>query len=286
MVSVSRGVTRVRGLQGWPGNLFSALPDPDDREDIALKMGEQQQPDLVRVWDHVAETYDASVVSSASYQANFNVMHEIMGDPKGRSFCEVGCGSGATSAMFAQLGARAVLLDISPKSLEFARNYFAERNLQADFHLQNALHMTIPDNSFDVVWNAGVIEHFQDDGKVMLIREMWRILAPGGLLLIQLPYAWDIPFRVGKLILRCRGTWAYGFEDNLSRRRIAGLARRAGLTDFHSLVFNPVAGWWFLPKGKWLTERLGLNTLKRHSKKTRMGHNLIFYARKPKGPPS
>lgn len=58
-----------------------------------------------------------------------------------------------------------------------------------------------PDGAFDVIWCISALEHFGMDNAgygasaertadldVLAVREMWRILAPGGVLLITVPY--------------------------------------------------------------------------------------------------
>ena len=51
------------------------------------------------------------------------------------------------------------------------------------------LGLPFEDQSFDVVICSHVLEHVQDDGKAM--RELYRVLAPGGVGLLQVPYAND-----------------------------------------------------------------------------------------------
>jgi SAM-dependent methyltransferase len=239
-----------------------------------------QQPDLVDVWDRVSDQYRNIDVTAPDHQASMEHFLAIAGEPAGRSFCEVGSGSGTTSAELARMGARITLVDISPKSLAFARGYFEGARLRADYALQDGLRLGFRDGSFDVVWNGGVIEHFSDDGKVALIREMYRVTRPGGLLLIVVPNARDIPFRIGKWIAERRGKWIFGYEDDLSESRFRKLAARAGLTGVECSAHNPIVGWWFLPYGRWFTDRLGLNTPRWHAKRTRFGHSLALAARK------
>jgi len=239
-----------------------------------------QQPDLVKVWDKVSERYRNIDLAAPDHRANMQRFLECVGPPAGRSFCEVGSGSGTTSAALAGMDARITLVDISPKSLAFARRHFEGLGLRAQYAIQDGLNLGFRDGSFDVVWNGGVIEHFTDEGKVALIREMYRITRPGGLLLIVVPNALDLPFRLGKWIAERRGKWIFGYEDDLSAERFRRLAERAGLTQVELSAHNPIVGWWFLPYGRWLTDRLGLNTTRWHAKQTRFGHALSLAARK------
>lgn len=61
---------------------------------------------------------------------------------------------------------------------------------QIRFELQDARSLTFPDGRFDIVYSMSVIEHVQGDhGDSQAVREMVRVLKPGGLLLISVPFA-------------------------------------------------------------------------------------------------
>ncbi len=243
--------------------------------------GPYQQADLVQVWDRVADTYVGIDLSAPDHRAYHEHVIRSVGPPQGRSICEVGCGSGTTSAILGGLGARVTLVDLSPRSLALARGHFERLGQRADYCRQDGLRMGFRDASFDVVWNGGVIEHFSDEGKVALIREMWRVTRPGGLLLIMVPNALDLPFILGKRLAEWRGKWIFGFEDDLSVSRFRGLASAAGVAAAEFHAHNPIVGWWFLPWGRGITRRLGLNTAEWHAKRSRFGHVLTLAARKP-----
>ena len=243
-----------------------------------------QHSDVVAVWDKVTEVYETIDPSAPDHRAFLHRFLEAVGPPAGRAFCEVGCGSGTTSAALGKLGARITLVDISPKALAFAGGQLARLGLGAHCIRQNGLQLGFRDGSFDVVWNGGVIEHFTDEGKIGLIREMWRVTRPGGLMVIIVPNAHGWPFRVGKWLAERRGKWIFGFEDDLSAGRFARLATKAGVQGFELSAHNPIVGWWFLPYGKAITDRLGLNTFEWHAKPARSGHALRLLARKPSPP--
>lgn len=241
---------------------------------------QHQQEDIVTVWDSVAEKYNSVDVAEADYKAYMKVICDCTGEPRGKSFCEVGCGSATTSALLAEMGADISLVDLSPKALQFARELFDRQGLKANFFQQDALKMDFPDGKFDVVWNGGVVEHFDDEGKIKLIAEMWRILKPGGILLVKVPNRWDVPFMIYKTWALWRNTWPFGYEDDMTVQRCTLLARKAGVNNFRVFAYNPIVGWWFLKFGKQITQLLGMNTVEWHSKQNRLGHVLCIYALK------
>jgi len=136
------------------------------------------------------------------------------------------------------------LLDLSPASLRVAVESFAAAGVPAPECFQmNVLKSDLPPGQFDIIWNGGVIEHFSDEGKALLIREMLRLAKPGGKVIIMVPNAWRWPFHLTQAWKKWRGTWSYGFEDDMSPRRLNRMARSLGLERTETYAFNPVVGW-------------------------------------------
>lgn len=103
----------------------------------------------------------------------------LNGDEGNRKCLEVGCGRGSLSAYFADAGWDCTLLDLSPRALERAQEAFKKEKLPAQFDIGDCLALPYPDNSFDLVFSIGLLEHFQEIDRV--ISEQLRVLAPGGL---------------------------------------------------------------------------------------------------------
>ncbi len=118
-----------------------------------------QQPDLVDVWDQVSERYGGIDLGAPDHQAMMVRFLELIGPPSGRSFCEVGSGSGTTSGELARLGGRITLVDISPKSLAFARRHFEESSLPASYAMQDGLRLGFRDGAFVVrsTWSGTAV---------------------------------------------------------------------------------------------------------------------------------
>ena len=60
---------------------------------------------------------------------------------------------------------------------------------QISFVSDDATRLPYSDNSFDLVTSISVIEHISSDGDSLAIKEMWRVLKPGGKLIITVPCA-------------------------------------------------------------------------------------------------
>jgi MPBQ/MSBQ methyltransferase len=95
---------------------------------------------------------------------------------------DVGCGFGGTSRYLARaLGpdSEVTAITLSPKQVERATELAIEQNTpNTKFMVEDALAMSFPDNSFDIVWACESGEHMPDKKKY--IEQMMRVLKPGG----------------------------------------------------------------------------------------------------------
>ena len=80
------------------------------------------------------------------------------------------------------------------------------------------------DASFDAIYSMGTIEHFDETEQA--VREMARVLKPGGRAIVGVPNRHD-PFLRPLLatVLQAVGLYAYGYEKSYSRRATPGDAR-------------------------------------------------------------
>ena len=173
---------------------------------------------------------------------------------RGLRILESGCGSGRWLAFFERLGHRPVGLDDSPGPLAVARRHGAGLRLVRG----DVLASPFADASFDAVFSSYVAEHFPD-GPDALLREIRRLLVPGGLLLLIVPYA--SPFR--RLVThralaayyawaRWRGRSLAFTEHRFSRAEVTGALGRAGFA-----VEETAPDDFRLPWGKGLSLDLG-----------------------------
>lgn len=243
-------------------------------------MDKEKLKKLVKTWDEEAKNYTVYKGFQVDYLANYEHLERCLGKLQGKKILEVGSGTGQTSAYLASKGAQIHLLDISKKSLDFSKKYFDSMKLRVKLYHQNAFNMEFSSESFDYVWNGGVIEHFNDNEKILLIKKMWKLVKPGGKLLITVPNSHDIPFMIAKKVLQLRNKWSFGFEDNMSFNKLTYLAKKADIPKVKIYAYNPLVGFWFFPFGREITDILNLNTLHNHKKKTPFGHVLIMYSKK------
>jgi ubiquinone/menaquinone biosynthesis C-methylase UbiE len=99
--------------------------------------------------------------------------------PPGASVLEVAPGPGYFCIELAKLGLYKITgLDISKSFVEIASRNAAAAGVQADFRLGNASAMPLEDRSFDFIFCQAAFKNFSEP--VDAIREMYRVLRPGG----------------------------------------------------------------------------------------------------------
>ena len=99
--------------------------------------------------------------------------------PVGSSVLDVGCGVGARLDLFRETGWRTLGVEISEKAAEIARTK------GHDILLGRFDEVMLPDNSFEAIQMAHVLEHLPDP--VKSLRKAHRLLRKGGVLLIETP---------------------------------------------------------------------------------------------------
>jgi SAM-dependent methyltransferase len=77
-----------------------------------------------------------------------------------------------------------------PSTAQFLRSAGLGHRLGRDLHLetQDARQLSYADDSFDRVFSISVLEHIPDDGDSQAMREIARVLRPGGIVTLTVPF--------------------------------------------------------------------------------------------------
>lgn len=102
--------------------------------------------------------------------------------PPNTTVLDVGCGIGGSSRILARNYGFAVTgITISPQQVKRAQELTPE-GLNAQFQIDDAIALSFPDASFDVVWSIEAGPHMPN--KATFARELMRVLKPGGVLVV------------------------------------------------------------------------------------------------------
>lgn len=169
-----------------------------------------------RFWDaHVQELERIVCRFERGPDANTRAMLDAVEPLRGRRVLDFACGAGLTAAFLAQRGARVTAIDISPASIERARQLAERVGVEVELVAGELTPTTFPPHSFDAVVGRYALHHVDLRTVAPLLA---GVLAPGG-----------------------RGAFleTMGLNPllNLSRRRLAG---RAGVASYGSEDERPL----------------------------------------------
>jgi len=164
-----------------------------------------------------------------TYSTGGRLEREVLrdGSVSGRRVMEVGAGSGRDLLALARAGARGVVLDYSPASLEIVRRLAREQGIAVDLVRADALAMPFKDGAFDVVFHQGLLEHFRDPQP--LLRENARVLAHGGRVVVDVPQTFHL-YTAMKQSMIAVNQWFAGWETQFTPSQLERECRAAGLT--------------------------------------------------------
>jgi SAM-dependent methyltransferase len=151
-----------------------------DLADVQRYYREQEHPILIGMYWHSLAPNTWALVSVAA-------LHAAQRFSAGPRVLDFGHGVGSTGLLFARHGFDMTMLDISEPMHRFAEWRFTRRGLTARFVLGGDA-LTV-DEGFDVIVSLDVMEHLHDP--LAAIRLMTSLLAPGGILILNVAFGLD-----------------------------------------------------------------------------------------------
>ena len=102
-------------------------------------------------WADFARSIDETRVVQAEHD-----LQRIVGDLRGKTFLDIGCGSGIHSVAVARLGAKVTAIDLDPRSVETTRAVAQRFGSIIEVTLASVFDI---ERQFDVVYSWGVLHH-------------------------------------------------------------------------------------------------------------------------------
>ncbi len=119
----------------------------------------------------------------------------------GKDVLEIGCSIATDGLEFAKQGAHYTGVDLTPASIEMARERFQLFGVPGRFEVANAEeHLPFPDETFDHIYSFGVIHHSPVPERI--VREMHRVLRKGGTFNVMLYNRSSINYYIEIMFLR------------------------------------------------------------------------------------
>jgi SAM-dependent methyltransferase len=178
-------------------------------------------------WDHIwhekqratSGWLGAILAKDIIYRTVVGILRQEVPQAQGRQVLEEGSGTGLVSLDLAKRGATVFLLDKSAEALSFSKGGFAETGVDHLATQASILSLPFADESFDIAWSGGVIEHFSKEEQIQILREMLRATRPDGRVIVIAPSADARIYGRAKAHADNRKAWQPGYEIPISSLR-------------------------------------------------------------------
>ena len=132
-------------------------------------------------WGRYASTYEGSIDRMIGPEVRKNLADILAGEHGLGEAVEFGCGPGYFTRVIARNAKHVTATDLSPRMIKAARANLRDlRNIT--FQVQDSESSSLPSGAYDTVLMANML-HTLDD-PVKALKECYRVLKPGGRLLI------------------------------------------------------------------------------------------------------
>jgi 2-polyprenyl-3-methyl-5-hydroxy-6-metoxy-1,4-benzoquinol methylase len=129
-----------------------------------------------------------------TWQRNYNELLQrdialfAVGDVRGKDILDIGCGAGMYMLTFLKMGAYSASgIDIDDNLIQKGKAYMQRNNFEADMRVADCTKLPHASDSFDIVFSGDVFEHITEIQKDQCIAEIYRVLRPGGVVVIKTP---------------------------------------------------------------------------------------------------
>lgn len=113
---------------------------------------------------------------------------------RGARVLDVGSPKDLAAMLARHRGFEVVATDILPEAIDLSRRYARAQGLDGQgpgrvrSEVQDGRALAYEDNSFDAAYSVSVLEHIPDDGDSAAMRELIRVVRPGGVVVATVPY--------------------------------------------------------------------------------------------------
>jgi len=157
---------------------------------------------------------------------------EFLGNLEGQHLLELGCGSGKMAVLLAKSGANVTAFDLSPVSVQTARQFAALNNTDIDVAVASGEQLPFANESFDIIFGKSILHHLIINlGR----QDIYRVLKRGGMAVFVEPLGMNPVLTFARKYVPYHHKHPVGVDQPLTYGDI-----RAWTHEFRSVKFREV----------------------------------------------
>jgi len=176
--------THIEGTR----SLAAATGDVAELPQISVQPG-QIDPFVQR---SIAATNGALFLPLIGNLKEYPIPNLHLPDGNGKSFLEIGCSWGRWCIAAARKDYRPTGIDQSLKGIRAARRVAQQLGVEAQYLVSDGRALPFPNESFDQVFSYSVLQHLSKPNVRETLRDVRRVLLPGGRCLVQMPNVFGV----------------------------------------------------------------------------------------------
>lgn len=207
-------------------------------------MNEENELDYwERIWSNYIDDFEKrgilTDIEDMWWKYSYDEMHlqykTVLNGFKDMTICELGCGTGYSSLLMCKEGANITLVDFSTNAKRYndlILKYLKINEHNVNFIISDAYSKNLDIGKFDLVWNCGVLEHYNWYDALDLVKVMMKHVKSNGKVMIT------IPNQISPQIIYLNLSKGKGTEIYYSYRMLKKLMIDVGLVNVEVLPLN------------------------------------------------
>jgi SAM-dependent methyltransferase len=232
-----------------------------ERQTAELRFHDQQATERARTFQLGEADLRFDTDTYLDHESWIRYAFAALGDLRGRTALDYGCGHGMAAVVLARSGAKVTASDLSAGYIREARTRAEANGVRGEFVIADGEDLPFPNATFDVVWGNAILHHLN---LMRAGQELKRVMKPDGVAVFCEPWGGNPVLEFARHFLPYPGKDRTVDEQPLTRRDLRPLRAIFPTVEIRGFqLFGMVRRVWKNPRGLRILDALDARILRR-----------------------